>query len=159
MSDGEHDSRSASADPPGAVTPTPGPPPRQSSAAAGSDALVPVHAAVFVLVAAVAVAIGVRGADAYHAARETGAFPSEVRRVLAFSLLFNFSVPVALVLAFAGEALRTAIGLVRGRRQGRLLARCGLALLPLLVFGLGHAWLNPWLPQLLRELRTLVSGS
>lgn len=157
MSDGEHDSRSATADPLGAVTSTPAP--GRAPGPERGDAVVPVHAAVFLLVAVAAVWIGVRGADAYHAARQGGAFPSDVRRMLAFTLLFNSSVLVALVLAVAGEAVRTAIALARGGRPGRLLARCGLALLPLLVFGLGHAWLNPWLPTLLRELRTLASGS
>ena len=149
MSDGEHDSRSASAGPLGAVTPEP----------QRRDALVPVHAVVFLLVAAVAVWVGVRGADAYHAARQAGAFTTGVRRLLAFTVLFNFAVLVALVLAFAGEVLRAGVAVVRRGRPGRLLARCGLALLPLVVFGLGHAWLNPWLPALLRELRTLASGS
>jgi len=148
MTDGEHDSRSASADLPAASTPPPVEP----------DPLIPVHAVVFTAVAILAVGLGLHGADAYHAARSAGSFPADVRRLLAFTLLFNFAVLVALALAVVGEGLRTIVRLVRRGRPGRLLARCGFSLVPVLVFGLGHAWLNPWLPDLLREVRTLVAS-
>ena len=117
---------------------------------------VPVHSVVFAALAVAAVVAGAVAAERYHVAREAKAFPPETRRLLAFALFFNAATVVALGLAVLGAVVHAPAA--RRRGAARAAARVGIALLPLVLFGLGHALVNPWLPDLLVQIWTRFGG-
>ena len=121
-------------------------------------ALFPPYAIVLLLTAGLSVLIASKGADAWHAARAAHQFPEETRREIVFSLVFAWSVFAALAAAWLGELGASVVRLARHRPAGRVAARLGLALLPLLVFGIGHRIVNPWLLELAGRVRELLSG-
>ena len=122
--------------------------------------LVPAHVIVLVLLAVAALVAGHDAEGAYRAgqAAETG-FTADIRRAVAFGLLFNIAIGIALAAAWLIELVATFVRV--GRRTspaGRAFARLGLATLPLLVFVVGHRLINPWLPDLVRQIGTLARG-
>ena len=121
--------------------------------------LFPAHAVVLTLLAGVALVAARSAATAYHAGQVAISFGPDIRRAVAFGLLFNLAIAIALLLAWLIELVMTGIRLVRKTAPtGRALARLALSLLPLLVLTLGHRLVNPWLPDLLRQLATLARG-
>lgn len=121
--------------------------------------LLPPYAIVLLLTAALSLFIASKGASAWHEALGAGGFPEDTRREVVFALVFCYSVGVALLAAWLGELAATVLRLVRKRPPGRVLARLGLTLLPLAVFGIGHRIMNPWLVELLAELRRMAGGT
>lgn len=119
---------------------------------------VPIHSIVFAVLAVVAIAVGIAAADAYHEALEAQAFPGEVRRFLAFALFFNAAAGVAFAVVLLAELLGAIVSAVKGRWPGRCFVRVLVAAIPLLIFGIGHAVLNPWLWDLLERVREMASG-
>lgn len=120
--------------------------------------LFPPYAVVLILTAGLSVLIASKGADAWHAARAAGSYPEETRREILFALVFSWAVLAALAAAWLGELVATVVRLARRVPAGRALARLGLTLLPLLVFGIGHRLVNPWLFELVSQVRQLGAG-
>jgi pimeloyl-ACP methyl ester carboxylesterase len=113
---------------------------------------------VLAITALVAVALLARSAGTYHAANAAAKFPPEVRRAIVFGVAFNLAVAPALLAAWAFEVVATPVRIARRRPAGRALGRLGVASLPLVVMAVGHRVLNPWLPGVLRQAWTMVSG-
>lgn len=137
--------------------------PAQESSPSGHEteassklALLPPYSIVLTLTAALSLFVASKGASAWHEARAAGGFPEDVRREAVFALVFCYSVAAAFALAWLGELVATVLRLARGVPAGRAFARLGLTLLPLAVFGIGHRFMNPWLFELVGELRRML---
>jgi hypothetical protein len=105
-----------------------------------------------VLLAAGLAGIGLmsRAAGVWEDAAQAQSFPPEIRRQLAFAVLFNGGLLVALLMALVGELAGAAFRLLRKGSGAVSASRVGVALLVLAVFGAGHALLNPWVSELAR---------
>lgn len=123
-----------------------------------SPRLLPPYLVVLLLTAIAAIALAAHSADVYHAASAERKFPREVTRPVAFGLAFSAVVAPALLLAWVGELAAAVVWLARRRPAGRVLARFALAAVPCLVLIVGHHFVNPWLPDLLRQLRQMFGG-
>ena len=111
------------------------------------------------LLAGLALVAARSAAAAYHSGQAAGSFGPDIRRAVAFGLLFNLAIAIALLLAWIIELVATIVRVARKTATtARAFARLGLALLPATVLILGHVLLNPWLPDLLRQLAALARG-
>jgi hypothetical protein len=142
-----------------------GPDPAQESNPTSSETeapspigLMPPYSLVLLLTAGLSLVVAAKGATAWHEARAAGGFPEEVRREVVFALVFTLSVGAALVLAWLGELAATVLRLAKGLGARRVLARLGLTLLPLAVFGIGHRIMNPWLFELGDQVRQMLGA-
>ena len=146
------------------LTPAEAAPAQESSPTGGEIeassrlSLLPPYSIVLLLTAGLSLFVASTGASAWHAARAEGGFPEDVRREVVFALVFCYSVAAALVLAWLGELAATALRLARKVPAGRAFVRLGLTLLPLAVFGIGHRFMNPWLFELVGELKRMLGG-
>lgn len=130
-----------------------------SSASASPLGLFPAHLVVLTLLAGVALVAARGAAGAYQSGQAASSFGPDIRRAVAFGLLFNLAIALALLLGWIIELVATIVRVARKTAPpSRAFARLGLALLPATVLILGHVLLNPWLPALLRQLAALARG-
>ena len=122
----------------------------------------PAIAPAYLVVLAIAAAGGVlllhEAASTWQAARTAQSFPPEVRRHVAFAVLFNMGLGGATLLALLGEIVATVVRLVRRRPAGRILGRLVVACIPLAVLVGGHRLANPWLMDLMRAVRSATAS-
>ena len=122
-------------------------------------ALLPAHVVAFLALAIVAIVAAHAAAGSFRAGQEAQAFTAEVRRAVAFGLLFNLAIALALALGWLVELVAGIVRIARGAAPAsRVLLRVALALVPAATFLVGHRIVNPWLPDLVRQLGSMARG-
>lgn len=135
---------------------SPAPSPVESPAKC--PAMAPAYLVVLALAAAGGVLILHHAAGAWQDGRTAQSFPPELRRHVAFAVLFNLGLAGATLLALLGEIVATVVRLVRRRVPVRILGRLVVACIPLAVLVGGHRLANPWLVDLMRAVRNATSS-
>lgn len=120
--------------------------------------MVPPYAVVLLLTSMAAVWLCSHAETVYHAAEPAGRFPRSVTRPVVFALAFNAVLAPALVLAWLGELVGAGVSVARHEPAFRVTTRLLLTLLPLVVLATGHLRFNPWLLELVLQLRHLMAG-
>ena len=128
------------------------------STAPDAPVLLPAHVIALMVLAVVAIVAAHSAAGAFREGQAVGAHAAELRRAVSFGLLFNVAIALALALAWFVEVVTGIVRVARGASGSRTLVRVALALLPAALFLAGHRIVNPWLPDLVRQLASMARG-